>query len=201
MVGMPGEKVSNMSPPTFALAMCAVSLIGLAMLLRGPVTRWLDRPAVWRGVIAANGLAMTAFLWHLTAMFLATAAVMAVGVTQPAVGSGAWWLLRPVWLGVLVALTAVLVAAFRGADRPRPLTVAGGRVRPSAVAGGRGNGFAIGGMVLCTLGVLGFSAVGFGGLLAGRTATLIVLPVTPLTSALLVAGGAALLRVTRRPAR
>ncbi|GAA0918184.1 hypothetical protein Vau01_001760 [Virgisporangium aurantiacum] len=186
MVGMPGEKVSNMSPPTFALAMCAVSLIGLTMLLRGPVTRWLDRPAVWRGVIAANGLAMTAFLWHLTAMFLATAAVLAVGVTLPAVGSGAWWLLRPVWLGVLVALTAALVAAFRGADRPRATTV-----------GARGTGFAIGGMVLCTLGVLGFSAVGFGGLLAGRTATLIVLPVTPLTAALLVAGGAALLRATR----
>jgi hypothetical protein len=189
MVGMPGEKVSNMSPPTFALVMCAVSLIGLAMLLRGPVTRRLDRPAVWRGVVAANGLAMTAFLWHLTAMFLATAAAMALGFAGPAVGSGAWWLLRPVWIGVLAALTAALVAVFRGADRPRPATV--------TATGGRGNGYAISGMVLCTLGVLGFSAVGFGGLLAGRTATLIVLPVTPLTSALLVAVGAGLLRVTR----
>ena len=177
-----------MSPPTFALAMCAVSLIGLTMLLRGPVTRWLARPAVWRGVVAANGLAMTAFLWHLTAMFLATAVTMALGFAGPAVGSVTWWVLRPVWLGVLVLLTAALVAAFRGADRPRATSV-----------GTQRNGFAVIGMVLCTVGVLGFSAVGFGGLLAGRTATLIVLPVTPLTSALLVAGGAALLRVTRRP--
>ncbi|GIJ69715.1 acyltransferase family protein [Virgisporangium ochraceum] len=189
MVGMPGEKVSNMSPPTFALVMCAVSLIGLTMLLRGPVTRWLARPAVWRGVVAANGLAMTAFLWHLTAMFLATAATMALGFAGPAVGSAGWWLLRPVWLGVLVLLTAALVAAFRGADRPRATTV-----------GSRRDGFAVAGMVLCTVGVLGFSAVGFGGLLAGRTATLIVLPVTPLLSALLVGAGAALLRVTRGPA-
>jgi hypothetical protein len=187
MVGMPGEKVSNMSPPTFALVMCSVSLIGLTMMLRGPATRWLSKPAVWRGVVAANGMAMTAFLWHLTAMFLATALVFATGVTEPAVGSTAWWLLRPFWLGALAVLTAVLVAVFRGADRPRPATV-----------GARGDGFAIGGMVLCTVGVLGFSAVGFGGLLAGRTATLIVLPVTPLLSAALVAAGAVLLRRPRQ---
>jgi surface polysaccharide O-acyltransferase-like enzyme len=188
MVGMPGEKVSNMSPPTFALAMCAVALIGLAMLLRGPVTRWLARPAVWRGVVAANGLSMTAFLWHLTAMFLATAATIAVGVAPPAVGSAPWWLLRPVWIGVFAALTAVLVVLFRGADRPRAATVTGERATGPAIAG----------MALCTVGVLGFSAVGFGGLLAGRTATLVALPVTPLTSALLVAGGAALLWLARR---
>jgi surface polysaccharide O-acyltransferase-like enzyme len=190
MVGMPGEKVSNMSPPTFALATCAVWLIGLVLLLRAPVTRWLARPGVWRGVVVANGLAMTAFLWHLTAMFVATAATFAVGLTQPAVGSGTWWLLRPVWIGVLVLLTGALVLAFRRADRPRParVTVA----RPGA------RGTAATGMVLCTLGVLGFSAVGFGGVLAGRTATLLVLPVTPLASAALIAAGALLLRATRR---
>jgi hypothetical protein len=186
MVGMPGEKVSNMSPPTFALVMCAVSLIGLTMLLRGPVTRWLARPAVWRGVVVANGLAMTAFLWHLTAMFLATAGVFALGFAGPAVGSTTWWLLRPVWFAVLAALTAVLVMAFRGADRPRPTTI-----------GARGTGVAIAGMALCTVGVLGFSAVGFGGLLAGRSATLIVLPVTPLLSAALLSVGALLLWRTR----
>jgi surface polysaccharide O-acyltransferase-like enzyme len=191
MVGMPGEKVSNMSPPTFALAMCAVSLIGLTMLLRGPVTRWLSRAAVWRGVVAANGLAMTAFLWHLTAMLLATAATLAVGIAAPAVGSGTWWLLRPVWIGVFAALTAGLVLVFRGADRPRPISVTGRRA----------NGFAITGMVLCTVGVLGFSAVGFGGLLAGRSAILIGLPVTPLVSTLLLMAGATLLQLTRRPRR
>ena len=52
-------------------------------------------------------------------------------------------------------------------------------------------------MALCTVGILGFSAVGFGGLLAGRTATLVVLPVTPLLSAGVLAAGSALLRVTR----
>jgi hypothetical protein len=47
------------------------------------------------------------------------------------------------------------------------------------------------------VGVLGFSAVGFGGLLTGRTATLLVLPVSPLLAAVLLAAGAGLLRLTR----
>jgi hypothetical protein len=190
MVGMPGEKVSNMSPPTLALAACAVWLVGLVLALRAPVSRWLARPRVWRGVVTANGLAMTAFLWHLTAMFAATAGTLAIGIPQPAVGSGTWWLVRPVWIGGLLALTAALVLAFRRADRPRPATVA-----LPAVA--RRRVMAAIGMVLCTVGVLGFSAVGFGGLLAGRSATLLVLPVTPLLAAALLAAGAALLRLTR----
>ena len=48
-------------------------------------------------------------------------------------------------------------------------------------------------MILCVIGILGLSAVGVGGLLAGRTATLVVLPVTPHLSAAILAGGAALL--------
>src|SRR3954471_5360026 len=177
MVGLPGERVSNMSPPTAALLACAVWLIGLVVLARGPVTRWLDRPAVWRGVITANGLAMTTFLWHLTAVFLASAATLALGVAQPPVGSATWWLYRPVWIAALLVPTAVLVTLFRRADRPRPA-----RVPAGATTAPRPTPLAAFGVALCTVGVLGFSAVGFGGVLAGRTATLVVLPVTPLLS-------------------
>ena len=190
MVGVPGERVSNMSPPTAALLACAVWLIGLAVLVRGPVTRWLDRPAVWRGVVTANGLAMTTFLWHLTAMFLASAATLALGVAQPPVGSAMWWLYRPVWIAALLVPTVILVTLFRRADRPRPARVSD---RPAAAR----TTLAALGVALCTVGVLGFSAVGFGGVLAGRSATLVVLPVTPLLSVALLAGGAGLLRFTR----
>jgi hypothetical protein len=194
MVGLPGERVSNMSPPTFALLTHSVWLIGLVLLLRAPVSRWLHRPRVWRGVVTANGLAMTAFLWHLTALFGATAATAAVGLAQPAAGSIAWWLLRPAWITVLAVLTGALVLAFRRADRPRPARVP---ADPAHRAARQRTAGAATGMVLCTVGVLGFSAVGFGGLLAGRTATLVVLPVTPLLSVALLAAGAGLLRATR----
>lgn len=190
MVGMPGEKVSNMSPPTVALLAHAAWLIGLALLLRGPASRLLARTRAWTAVIVANGLAMTAFLWHLTALFLAGAAQLVLGLAQPPVGSVAWWLLRPVWLGLLALVTAGLIAVFRRADRPRPLP-----------ARSYGTARAVTGVTLCLLGVLGFSAVGFGGALAGRTAHLIVLPVTPVTSAVLLAAGAALLGLTDSLAR
>ena len=207
MVGMPGDRVSNMSPPTLALLAHAAWLTGLVLLLRGPVSRWLDRPRVWRGGGTeqsgprssagrpgplANSLAMTAFLWHLTALFVATAGTVALRLAQPAVGSTGWWLLRPAWIAVLAMFTAALVLAFRRADRPRPARVPG-----SAAVRSHRTAAAATGMALCTVGILGFSAVGFGGLLAGRTATLVVLPVTPLLSAGVLAAGSVLLRVTR----
>jgi hypothetical protein len=188
MVGLPGEKISNMSPPTVALLTHAVWLTGVVLLLRAPLSRWLRRARVWAGVITANGLAMTAFLWHLTAMFAATAVTVAIGLGQPAVGSTTWWLLRPMWIGVLGIFTAGLVLLFRRADRPRPTHVG---------APGGSVGAAVG-IAFCVFGVLGLSVVGFGGLLAGRTATLVVLPVTPLISVAALATGAALIGATKR---
>ncbi len=195
MVGMPGDRLSNMSPPTVALLAHVVWLTGLVLLLREPLSRWLQRPRVWANVIAANGLAMTAFLWHLTAMFAATALTVALDLAQPAVGSPEWWLLRPVWLAALALLTAAMVLLFRRADQPRPVrvTAATWEARGRTVA-------AAGGMVLAVLGVLGLSVVGFGGVIAGRTATLAVLPVTALLSMTVLAAGAALL-VSTRPAK
>jgi hypothetical protein len=191
MVGMPGEPISNMSPPTLALLTQATFLIGLVLLVREPAVRLLQHRRVWTNVIAANGLAMTAFLWHLTAMFAATAVAVGLGVALPGVGSLGWWLIRPMWIAVLCAFTAVLVLAFRGADRPRPAR------DPAPATLWRTPAAAVG-MVLCLVGVLGLSAVGFGGLLAGRTTMLVFLPVTPLWSAVALAAGAALLHAGRR---
>lgn len=82
-------------PPTVALLAHAVWLIGLAVLARGPVTRWLRRARVWTAVVVANGVVMTVFLWHLTALFL---------------GDAGW----------LALVCLVLVATFSRAERPRP---------------------------------------------------------------------------------
>jgi hypothetical protein len=193
MVGLPGDRVSNMSPPTLALLAHAVWLTGLVLLMREPVARWLWRPRVWTAVIAGNGMAMTAFLWHLTAMFAATALTVGLGLTGPAIGSTEWWLLRPLWIVLLAALTLALVSAFRRADRPRPVKV------PAASEGtpSRRTAYAAAGAALSVVGVLAVSAVGFGGALAGRQATLVVLPVTPLWSAVILAAGGALLVASR----
>jgi hypothetical protein len=181
MVGVPGEAMSNMSPPTVALAAHAVWLIGLVLLLRAPATRLLRRARVWRAVVAANGLAMTAFLWHLTAAFVVLAAFRGRSAAVP--GSAGWWLTRPLWLGTAALVTAALVLVFRRFDPPRPTVIVAGPAGRAAV-----------GVTLCTLGVLGISTVGFGALLAGHAATLLVVPVTAPLALALMALGASLLR-------
>ncbi|MFZ4269529.1 acyltransferase family protein [Streptomyces arboris] len=167
MVGMPGEKVSNMAPPTLALLCHGLWLVGAVELLRAPAARLLARPRAWRTVVAANGVAMTAFLWHLTAMLGVYGAMLALDLPLPEPATAAWWAQTPLRLAVAAALTAVLVAAFRTFERPAPTAAVQGHGPLAAL-----------GATLTLLGVLGLSMVGFAGLLEGRTALLIAIPVT-----------------------
>lgn len=184
MVGMPGEKVSNMAPPTLALLAHGLWLVGAVELLRAPAARLLERPRVWRAVVAANGVAMTAFLWHLTAMFGVYGALLALDADLPEPASAAWWTQVPLRLALAAALTAALVAAFRTFERPAAPTTAPGA--PGASGAGP---LAALGATLCLLGVLGLSMVGFGGLLDGRTALLIAIPVSAPAAVAMTLGG------------
>lgn len=179
MVGMPGEKVSNMAPPTLALLCHGLWLVGAVELLKNPGTRLVRRPRVWRTVVAANGIAMTAFLWHLTAMLGVYGTMLALDVPLPEPATAGWWLQTPVRIAVAAGLTAILVGAFRGFERPSSTP---------ATAGGSGPAAALG-ITLCLLGVLGLSMVGFGGLLEGKSAMLIAVRVTaPVTVAMALIG-------------
>lgn len=181
MVGMPGEKISNMAPPTLALLGHGLWLVGAVELLRAPGTRLVARPRVWRAVVAANGLAMTAFLWHLTAMLGVYGAMIGLGLPLPEPATGAWWAQVPLRIVAAVALTAVLVAAFRTFERPV-------RVVPAGAASGAGAVSALG-VTLALLGVLGLSMVGYAGLLEGRTALLIAVHVSAPAAVAMALGG------------
>ncbi|MCX4823685.1 acyltransferase [Streptomyces sp. NBC_01142] len=194
MVGMPGEKVSNMAPPTLALLCHGLWLVGAVELLRTPGTRLVQRARVWRAVVAANGIAMTAFLWHLTAMLGVYGAMLALDVPLPAPASGAWWAQVPVRIAVAAALTAVLVAAFRSFERPAAVRPAAGpdgpapASRAARAASGSGPAAALG-IALCLFGVLGLSMVGFGGMLEGKSAMLVAVRVTaPVAVTMALAG-------------
>jgi hypothetical protein len=167
MVGLPGEKVSNMAPPTLALLCHGLWLVGAVELLRTPGTRLVRRAGVWRAVVAANGIAMTAFLWHLTAMLGVYGALLALDVPLPEPASAAWWAQVPLRIAVAAALTALLVAAFRTFERPVRTTPATGSGPVAAL-----------GITLCLFGVLGLSMVGFGGMLEGKTAMLVAVRVS-----------------------
>ncbi|KOG08952.1 MULTISPECIES: acyltransferase family protein [Streptomyces] len=168
MVGMPGEKVSNMAPPTLALLCHGLWLVGAVELLKGPGARFVARAGVWRTVVAANGIAMTAFLWHLTAMLGVYGAMLGLGVGLPVPASGAWWAQVPLRFAVAALLTALLVAVFRRFEAPAP----------AAPATDEGGPLAALGITLALFGVLGLSLTGFAGLLEGHAATLIAVPVT-----------------------
>jgi fucose 4-O-acetylase-like acetyltransferase len=194
MVGVPGEAVSNMSPPTLALAACAVWLTGLVLLVRGPANRWLARARVWRVVVIGNLLTMTAFLWHLTAAFVVIGGALAFGggLGAPA-ATAQWWAQRPLWLVAYGLVTAGLVAVFRRFDAPRSVDASRPRTRGRDVAAAFGGG-------LCALGVLGLSGAGFAGLLDGHQGRLLVVSLTaPMALALIAAG--ALLTAPPRLAR
>ncbi|MEU5476566.1 acyltransferase family protein [Streptomyces mirabilis] len=184
MVGMPGEKISNMAPPTFALLCHGLWLVGGVESLRGRARRWLRRPRVWRAVVAANGVSMTAFLWHLTAMLGVYGALLALGVRLPEPATGVWWAQVPVRVVVAGGVTALLVTVFRRFEQPSAVVLGETGVSP---AGARPA--AALGVTLCLFGVLGLSMVGFGGLLEGRTAVLVAVRVTaPVAVAMTLAG-------------
>src|SRR5205823_440462 len=116
MVAVRGEAVSNMFPTTACIAALAVFQLGVAMLLRPALTRWLDRRRVWKTVVGANAIAMTVFTWHMTAYVLALGAFEAVGGHLLHDPTATWWLQRPLWLLSPGLVLVVLVRLFASVE-------------------------------------------------------------------------------------
>lgn len=181
MVGLPGDTMSNMNPPTICLLLVTGFQLPLALLVRGPVLRALAYRPVGRAVAFVQARSMTLYLWHLTAMFVLIGAVL-FGLHRqlPEAWSADWWATRPLWYGVLIALTAVLVRVFGRVELRAPRVPRSGR----AIAGYAGIG--------CLLAAL---------LLVITTGTMITDPFGPQTVALLLGAlGGTLLVLSRRPA-
>lgn len=143
MIDVPGERLHNMSPPSLALLAVAATQLGLALLLRDRVERWLRRTRPWMVVVALNAVVLTIFLWHLSAAVLLAGGLSAAHLLPtPRVDTALWWLWRIPWLVMLALVLAVLVAIFgpierRGTHRPPtrprriPAWVAGAVSRPA----------------------------------------------------------------------
>ncbi|MEX2505077.1 MAG: acyltransferase [Egicoccus sp.] len=131
MVGVPGDARSNNTPPSLAIVLLAVGHLGLLMLAHRRLSGWLTRPAVWRTTARLGAMAMSIYLWHLTAMVaLLGAALVVLGGTRwlsaPA-DSAAWWSARPVWLVAFTALTLLVVRLVVPVERATVAAV--GRLR------------------------------------------------------------------------
>lgn len=110
MIGMPGDAISNMGPPSAVLLALAVGQLALALAARPAVLRWAARPDVSRRLDRFSGVAMTVYLWHTPALVLvAGVAVIGLGHATPAPFTPAWWAAAVPWVGALAAVLTVLV--------------------------------------------------------------------------------------------
>ncbi|HET6954068.1 MAG TPA: acyltransferase [Acidimicrobiales bacterium] len=119
MVAVRGEAVSNMYPTTACVAALGVFQLGLVLLARPRLAAWVARRGVWRATVVANGLAMTVFCWHMTALVVFLGVYERSGLALADRPTAGWWLSRPVWLvGPGLVLAAVVSVAARPGRRP-----------------------------------------------------------------------------------
>lgn len=124
MVGLDTAAITNSNPPKVTLVFLGLFQFGLLTALERPARRVLDGARLWTGVVAISSLIMTLYLWHLTAMVSVIAVQLGLGGfgLRFTVNTPLWWVTRPLFIGVLLVVTAGLVMAFRRYERPQPDT-------------------------------------------------------------------------------
>ncbi|MCZ6912777.1 MAG: acyltransferase [Proteobacteria bacterium] len=154
MVGSPDEGLSNTAPPKISLLALAIIQFGLLLAIEKPIRRMLSGLRVWAATVLINSMIMTVYLWHLTVMVIIVSLLYLAGGVglgfEP--GSSAWWLTRPLWIGVLY--TALLPVALLMAPLERRARAPDAAV-PAATR-------QVGGAVLICLGVAMLALFGFG---------------------------------------
>jgi len=183
MVSYEGEELSNLAPPTVVLLAFGFAQAGVALLARDWATRRLQRPRAWRAVIVGGSMAMTAFLWHFTALVSVNGLWWWLGPdTSPEGGSAAWWWSKLYLLVPYLALVAVLVLVFRRFERFPTPAIAGPTLWRTLVA--------VLGVACGIVGMIGFAAVGFRGIADFYTVTVVGVPLSSVTACVLVVGSA-----------
>ncbi|ACZ31538.1 hypothetical protein Xcel_2523 [Xylanimonas cellulosilytica DSM 15894] len=119
MIGMPGDAVSNLAPPTAVVVAQSIAQVAAVLLARDAIVRW----ACGRGrdvVRVLTRRALTVYLWHLTAMFVVVGAVLlGLHARLPEPWSTDWWSTRPVWWGAFGLVLLGLVRVFGRFEVPR----------------------------------------------------------------------------------
>ncbi|GAA5153879.1 hypothetical protein GCM10025768_24200 [Microbacterium pseudoresistens] len=106
------DLVSHLNPPTTALLLVGAAHTCLLSLLRPPLAALAERPLPAALTAFVTRRTMTIYLWHMPVLLTlaGTSALLGMAgvITVPVPGSGSWWLERPAWLILALALTALL---------------------------------------------------------------------------------------------
>jgi hypothetical protein len=121
LVGVPGDEVSNTTPPHLPILALAAFQFGAARLFEKPLRKWLEGETAWTATVFINSMIMTTFLWHSTVMMLLFGASIELGGIglHGLPGVADWWVLKGVWIVVFaVALVPVVALASRWERQP-----------------------------------------------------------------------------------
>ena len=179
MVHFPGLENSPTHPPTIALLLFGAAYSATAVAAAPRVSAWLAaNRAAWSAVVAANGVALSVYLWHFTAAVIAGAAFFAVGWLPTAeVGTLAWWTQKLPLMGASALILAAIVAMVSGTERRALLAPRaafnGGQVLMLATAAGTSaavKAWANGSVGAATVGMVVLLIVWFGALRPAKAA-------------------------------
>ncbi len=133
MVGLPGEKISNMNPPTVAIMFLAITQIGLVIIFRDRLQKILQGHRIWTFTVAINSMILTIFCWHQSALCITTLVRFGLDINEPQVGTGIWWATRPVLLGCYALVLACIVPVFWKYERWRNNDLTGINSKSTAI--------------------------------------------------------------------
>ena len=171
MTGVFAAETSNVAPPTLLLAALGALQVGVAMLLRGWISLWVNRPGPARMLDRVSPQLMTVYLWHMLPIsVVAGVVVFGLGIDTPEPMTG-WWLLWGV-LGVAVLVPMVLPLAHwavRFEDPPRVLKGDPGLIRVLVAAALIGGGLLT--LTVTGLGVGPLPVLGLGAIVCGLLLT------------------------------
>nr|WP_201469975.1 acyltransferase [Microbacterium hydrocarbonoxydans] len=119
------DLIANINPPTAALLLVGIVHLSAVSLLRGRIETISRHRTAAAFSAFVNRRTMTIYLWHmpvlLTMAGISAAVSLTSGVALPEPSSFSWWVSRPLWLVVALALTAMIaVALTRIETRPAP---------------------------------------------------------------------------------
>ncbi len=121
MVGVPGERFSNIGPPTFVIVSLLLFQIGVAELLRPGMVKRLERPKWKKFSETLNDFALPLYLVHSTGMAIFLFVVWLAfdyDLKQPAHVDLGWWLTRPLAIIGPLLCTIPVLWLFRRLQKP-----------------------------------------------------------------------------------
>ncbi|MEU4808953.1 acyltransferase [Nocardia fluminea] len=116
MVTVPGQRLSNLAPPSLLLAGHAVMLCCAAVAVAPRLRRLAARPRLWWLTVIGNTGAMTLYLWHMPALLTVLVLSHLAGADRAAPTESGFWLLTAVQLTATGLLTGALFLGLRGLE-------------------------------------------------------------------------------------